>query len=172
MRRRHGRLALAVTAVSWALLAACSAQEPTGPGPQVDPTFVPGTLALKGLDDRGQAAWSQWQDLAVDNYRYRLQVSCFCLTVDGTVVVDDAEVVSVDGRPYHGRPPTGFGESDPTIEGVFEVLAKALRSADQVDVRYDAETGVPARIDIDWITNAIDDEIGYRITALRYESER
>jgi hypothetical protein len=81
------------------------------------------------------------------------------------VEVHNGEVTAIGGKPYRGEDVIGFGEA-PTIDALFARLAKAMQKADDVDARYDAETGVPTSINVDWMTNAIDDEIGYSATEL------
>ncbi|HMB89921.1 MAG TPA: DUF6174 domain-containing protein, partial [Rhodothermales bacterium] len=54
-----------------------------------------------------------------------------------------------------------------TIDGLFEVLQRALKEADDVEVDYDAQYGFPTRIAIDYYKNAVDDEVSYRATDLQ-----
>ena len=121
-----------------------------------------------GLDAEGIAAWEKWRDLELDSYRYRLNVGCECFTVNGVVEVRNDTVVTVGGKPYDSRGKsggiTGFDDLDPTIDALFTQLGEAMKHADKVDVTYDADTGVPIEIRVDWIQDAIDDEIGYSAT--------
>ena len=100
----------------------------------------------------------------MDDYTYQLRVGCFCPVVDGKVRVQDGQVVAVGGWPGVDRPLTGFADASPTIDGVFTQLALAMKGADDVDVEYDQQTGVPTSIQVDWAKNAVDDEIGYQIS--------
>ncbi|MFL6069846.1 MAG: DUF6174 domain-containing protein [Actinomycetes bacterium] len=92
----------------------------------------------------------------------------------GSYEVLDDVVTGVRGEPYESPGKrggiTGFDAVDPTIDGLFVELGRAMKGADQVDVTYDAETGVPTQINVDWIRNAIDDEIGYAVTNFRADA--
>lgn len=50
-----------------------------------------------------------------------------------------------------------------TIPEAFATIDRAFGEADRVQVRYDPVTGVPRRIFVDSILNAIDDEVTYLI---------
>jgi hypothetical protein len=51
-----------------------------------------------------------------------------------------------------------------TVEGIFDEIQAALDGgADTVTVDYDPETGRPLRVDVDWLSMAIDDEMGIRV---------
>ena len=140
---------------------------------QVDQLPPPETATEppNGLDAEGVAAWQKWRGLELDSYRYRLNVGCFCSTFHGTVDVLDDVVTSLGGRPYDNSGKragvAGFDTVDPTIDGLFVELGRAMKGADQVDVTYDPDTGVPTQINVDWISNATDDEIGYTVTDFR-----
>jgi hypothetical protein len=149
------------------LVGACSTTSQSGqaaPVPSQEPVAAP----PDGLGTEGIAAWQRWQALELDDYRYRIAVGCECATVNSLVEVRDGTVVTVGGKPYPGNDETvgitGFDDLDPTIDALFTQLGKAIRGADNVDVTYDADTGVPTRINVDWIREGIDDEIGYSAT--------
>ena len=169
-RRRTWLQGFAATVCALGLSSACT----SGPEPrslvQTDDPDVP--APPPGLDTEGAAAWTTWQRLGVDDYRYRLTVGCFCLGVDGPVEVSGGEVTRVEGKRYDGESLTGFPDGDPTVDEVFRQLSRALRHADQVEVTYDPRTGVPKTIEVDWMTNAIDDEISYRVTDLEPTDEQ
>jgi hypothetical protein len=139
--------------------------------PSLDPVVQstdPGRTATppRGLDADGVAAWTRWQTQDLSDYRYQLTVGCFCPAIRTTVEVRDGDVTLIDGKPYRGKDVIGFDDSAPTIDALFVQLAQAMRRADDVDAKYDPEAGVPTSIDVDWMTNAIDDEIGYSVTDL------
>jgi hypothetical protein len=61
-------------------------------------------------------------------------------------------------------PGTQTPEGTPTsVEGLFTIVAQEQASADRVAVSYDAR-GVPTKIDIDRVLNAIDDEESFLVT--------
>jgi hypothetical protein len=109
--------------------------------------------------DRARATW---QSAAIRDYTYVVQRGCFCapdalgpvrVTVEDGVVT---EAVYLDS----GRPVGAFGNLFPAVEGLFDLIRDAVADkAYRVDVAYDAELGFPTVIDIDYIENAVDDEL-------------
>jgi hypothetical protein len=56
----------------------------------------------------------------------------------------------------------------PAVEGLFAVVDSAVaRNAAKIDAQYDALYGFPVRIAIDYVSNAIDDEITYVMSDFR-----
>jgi hypothetical protein len=53
----------------------------------------------------------------------------------------------------------------PTMDELFDLIDRADQEADHLVVEYD-EAGWPSRIDIDWWTEAVDDEISYRVDSV------
>jgi len=110
----------------------------------------------------------KWQDAGISHYRIELNLSCFCAFRDQlplTVEVKDGEVVSVIDA-------TGIAVSadDPnyqyfvelaTIDRLFTELESVTASADagEVIVKYDPTYGYPTEASIDYIKEAIDDEL-------------
>jgi hypothetical protein len=92
---------------------------------------------------------------------------CFCplevvspveITVQGGVVVSRTYVQS--GQPVTGQYTTLF----PAMEGVFEVIEDALdRGVDRIEVTYDGRYGYPTDATFDYILNAVDDELAFRV---------
>lgn len=50
-----------------------------------------------------------------------------------------------------------------TIESIFDMIKRAEKEADEWDVEW-AEEGYPARVSIDWIKEAVDDEMYLEIS--------
>lgn len=110
---------------------------------------------------------AKWQQADIDRYRFQLGVSCFC-PVSGlmpmTVEVQDGEVVSI--TDVNGQ---AFPESGPmydfilryaTIERLFaELQSEEVQGADELNVAYDATHGFPSEVAIDFIEQAVDDEL-------------
>jgi hypothetical protein len=75
-------------------------------------------------------------------------------------------VVVHDGLPVAawtadtGEP---FGPSEavlfPTIDDLFDIAEDAIRHADRFMIEYNDDLGYPVVLDIDYIENAIDDEL-------------
>jgi hypothetical protein len=126
--------------------------------------------SLLGDDDLSdfQQQRSQWERQGLSNYAYTLNVACFCPYL-GPVRVD----VRADSVYRAMLVDTGLEIADPdsfnikTIDGLFEVLERALKEADEVEVDYDAQYGFPTLISIDYYKDAVDDEISYRATDLQ-----
>jgi len=110
----------------------------------------------------------KWEDANITHYRFELNISCFCAFRDQmplTVEVKDGEVVALayaDGRVVEAGDPmheyfTGFA----TIDLLFAELESAMISADAGDitVQYDESLGFPTQASIDYIKEAVDDEL-------------
>src|SRR5688572_29894540 len=114
--------------------------------------------------ERNERVWAQ---NAPSRYRFVLQRLCFCgtevvepvlVTVENGAVVSRTYVAS--GRPVGAQWTSLF----PAMEGVFDIVREALdRNADQLDVSYDGRLGYPLSASIDYVRNAIDDELELRV---------
>lgn len=112
----------------------------------------------------------KWQDANVSHYRYNLFVGCFCVfSQDMPLVIEvkDAEVVSMEyqnGNEIDASSRELF-EKYATIDRIFSELAKDINGeADEVIVTYDPTYGFPAEINIDFIKDAIDDELALTVS--------
>ena len=116
----------------------------------------------------------KWGDVGLTHYRFKLSLLCFCVFTDQmplTVEVKDGEVVSVTNQ-------TGemvllsddlyqYYEPYLTIDRLFSELSVVLSGeADEVLVTYDSANGYPVNITIDYIKEAIDDELYIQISDL------
>jgi hypothetical protein len=63
-----------------------------------------------------------------------------------------------------------FSESFLTIDELFDIIDSARQKADKLIVEYNQKTGYPEYIEIDYIKEAIDDEVTYRVDS--FESEQ
>lgn len=82
------------------------------------------------------------------------------------VEVQNGQVVSmtdVNGQPVPADLAGNFDKAA-TMERLFVIAAEALKTADQVQVKYDAKYGFPTSIQIDPIKQATDDEIAYTVS--------
>lgn len=133
------------------------------------------TLGFDSDRDRLQEARELWQDRGVRDYRLDVRRLCFCgydVTRAVRVTVRSGVVVSrtyVDDGTVVGEAPGSFAglpELFPDVEGLFAVVEDALdRDADQLDVTYDAEFGVPLNIVIDYRRNTADEELTFQAEA-------
>jgi len=109
-----------------------------------------------------------WEGAGISHYRFELNLSCFCAFRDQmplTVEVQDGEVVSVTDATG-----TAVSADDPnyqyfvelaTIDRLFAELESVTGSAGagEVIVKYDSTYGYPTEASIDYIKEAIDDEL-------------
>lgn len=116
-------------------------------------------------------AREKWEAANISHYRFDLFISCFCIFNENmplVIEVNNGEVVSMEFQ--NGK------EIDPqfldlfnryaTIDKLFEGLSTSFDfagddqgPAEKVTVEYDATYGFPTKIDIDFIEQAIDDEL-------------
>jgi hypothetical protein len=103
-----------------------------------------------------------------DDYAYTLNVGCFCpyvgplrITVQDDAVVD---VRQLDPREDQGNVETLINEWARTLAELEAEVDRARREADKVEVEYDPVFGFPTSISIDWIRDAVDDEISYTVS--------
>jgi len=109
-----------------------------------------------------------WESTRPASYAMVVERLCFCgveargpvrLTVQGQaatgrVYVDDGAPVSSD-----------FAQLFPTIDGLFDVIEDALdRDAHEIRVTYDAATGIPGDVWIDYSEQTADEEQGFSVT--------
>ena len=111
-----------------------------------------------------QRNWQKWQDAKISHYRYNLSVGCFCeLNPDMPLVIEvkNDQVVSMEyqsGKQLDANDRELF-EKYATIDGIFSELdANILGKADEVVTTYDPTYGFPAKVNADFIKEAIDDE--------------
>jgi hypothetical protein len=169
-------IGLAVTAGVLVALAACGDDAPrrAGSGPTA-PSTVPTTTstpatttsvpeapgradARRALD----AARSRWAAHGAADYTMILEWSCFCPPMGPwTITVRNGRVAAVEPDPGEARPHAL------DVDGLFGEIARAVREATgPVDVSYDADLGYPVRGGIDWVRNAIDDEMSFAVSDL------
>lgn len=112
----------------------------------------------------------KWQAANVSHYRYNLFLGCFCVfSQDMPLVIEvkDGEVVSMEYQNGNEIDATSreLFEKYATIDRIFSELEKDVNGeADEVVVTYDPTYGFPAEINIDFIKDAIDDELGLTVS--------
>jgi len=131
-------------------------------------------LILSGCAVMGSALGSQseieqnkekWRDANVSHYRYELFISCFCVFNEDMplmIEVQDGKVVSMEFQSGKEIDP-GLRElfdKYATIDRLFAELEADLNgAADKVDVEYDPKYGFPTTASIDFVEEAVDDEL-------------
>ena len=114
------------------------------------------------------AARARWAATNADNYVFEFRRSCFCApdfvrpvrieVLDGVV----SSAVYVDTEEPISPPPT----SVPTIDDLFDEIQDAVDGmAFSIVADYDADMGYPTSVSIDYIENAIDDEMAFTVSS-------
>ncbi len=114
-----------------------------------------------------------WQSRAVNQYGYRLQITCFC-----SMDIVQPVFVEVDNNAITGVQLVETGEELAqsqfkffyTIEGLFGAVQNAIdEGADSLGAMYDAQLGYPTRIIIDFSRGLADDELVLEASDLEIE---
>ncbi len=133
-------------------------------------TLVGCTDVLGPEQDALAAARARWALTNADNYLFEFRRSCFCAPdfvrpvrieiLDGIV----SSAVYVDTEEPISLPLT----SVPTIDDLFDEIQDAMdRLAFSVIADYDANMGYPTSVSIDYIENAIDDEMAFFVSSFQ-----
>jgi hypothetical protein len=113
----------------------------------------------------------EWQNNSITHYRFTVVEECFCPfagaevtyeVIDNTSMLDS--IFMPDMREADAEMIRNMYAEYTSVEAVFSYLERAVASADEVRVEYDPTYGYPARISIDWIKQAVDDEQSLAIT--------
>ena len=120
------------------------------------------------------ASRNLWQQEGQENYSFEFSKLCYCggLFNPATIVVK-ADTISTVLDPETGEPLRDpqtnelvfpkYSDSFLTIDELFEVIEDARKNADKLSVEYDGNLGYPVLIEIDYIKEAIDDEVTYKV---------
>ena len=128
------------------------------------PNEIPADLPT-GVSGDLDSARRQWEQAAISHYRFNLNMVCFCAFAENmplTIEVQDGEVVSMEYQNGNEIDPASleFFQRYETIDKIFAELGKAIDGeADEVTVSFDDAYGFPEQVDIDFIEEAIDDEL-------------
>ena len=143
----------------------CSDDSPaTGLGAQqvlLPSDTIPGTGQLSELQQRRAA----WVARGITDYRFQLQISCFCggdITRPVLIEVRDGAVAKVwdleTGRPVANT------ALYPTITRLFDAAIAKRANGGNVSVAYDQALGIPVRLEVGTIAN--DAGVLYYLSAL------
>jgi hypothetical protein len=120
---------------------------------------------------------ARWEARGITTYEYIFLRTCFCgaesnqplaVRVEGGIIVSVHRVDS--GEAVEA---SQWGEI-PTVDGMFDLVQELVSGgADAVRVVYDPELGYPAEVHVDYLRQAIDDEVSYYLDLTETErSER
>jgi len=119
-------------------------------------------------DDLAEAV-ARWEVAHLEDYVFEFQRLCFC----GGDVIRRVRIVvrsgSVTAATYvdDGAPVSGDLEDVPTIETLFEEIQDAIdREAHVLTASYHAALGYPTAVSIDYIENAVDEEMAFNVHSL------
>jgi Family of unknown function (DUF6174) len=158
MRRRL----LAVLALSPLLvLLACSDDEvDVGTAGTSTPVQALAPIPGQGAPepDRLDAARAHWEAAGLVTYEWTYERSCFCPPLEVRVAVTDG--VGMVQEPVPDEDVTLL-----TMPDLFDLVQEQIDDADSFSVEYEPTSGRVIALDVDPITNAVDDEFQYTVTA-------
>lgn len=118
-----------------------------------------------------QQARDKWQAANISHYRFNLHISCFCVFTENmplVIEVKDGAVVSMEYQNGNEIDPqlldlfnryTTIDKLFDGLEAGFDFEGDDQGPADKVTVTYDETYGFPTEITIDFVEEAIDDEL-------------
>ena len=130
--------------------------------------------------DDFKANQNLWQEQNIEYYSFEFSKLCFCggLFNPARIIVKADTIHSVldpeTGEPLRDSQTQElvlekYPESFQTIAELFEVIESAREKADELNVEYNQQFGYPEFIEIDYIKEAIDDEVTYRVDNFEQE---
>ncbi len=159
------RRALALLAVGSFVLLGCG-DDDVAVGTEGTTTTTTALPTGGSEQERLDAARARWDAAGIADYTWSYRRSCFCPPFAVTVVVEDGAAVSHEVEADPAVDPVVPEEvAIFTVEDLFAEVQQAIDTADSVTVEYEDETGRVLTVDVDQITNAVDDEYSYAVTA-------
>ena len=114
------------------------------------------------------AAWQRWQRSQPADYRYDVQVLCFCgpeRTRTVHAVVSGGQTVSFFYADSGNAADTVLFSDVRTMDRLFATLQAALdRHPYRFVAAFDPNLGYPVSVDIDVDAQIVDEEVSYRIS--------
>ncbi len=127
-----------------------------------------GGCGLTGPDrslDRFNEAKRLWDRENPANYAVTVQRLCFCASVEPVrIVVQNRLVMSRTVVSTQAPLPANLHDLYPDIPGLFATIKDAYVRADAVTVSFDRQYGFPSDATIDYIKNAVDDELSLKVS--------
>jgi hypothetical protein len=117
----------------------------------------------------------KWQDANISHYRYHLSITCFCVfSQDMPLIIEvqNGEVVSMEYQSGNEIDASNleYFQRFATIDKIFAEIEKDFATVDPSDssqnkadevvvVEYDETYGFPTQVNVDFVKEAIDDEL-------------
>lgn len=134
-----------------ALLAGCTL---TGPGSVGEP---------EDLD----SARNLWRQVSTSDYDMSMVRGCFCIGGgEMTVFVRGDSVAAIQQAERQWQSGNDWWQYIPTVDGLFNLIAEATADAHSVEAEYHPQLGYPTSVSVDWLKDAVDDEISYSVPSL------
>ena len=135
--------------------------------------LLAGCGLLTGPEDDLQDARDRWAAAGLASYYFQYTQSCFCggLANQNLMIQVTAGQVT-DAWTLEDVLPVApeLLSTLPTVPDLFEIADRAVREAYRRRLSYHEFYGYPTTMDIDWIKNAVDDEVVYHSSCLRQTS--
>ena len=115
---------------------------------------------------------NKWNTANIDHYRFKLHIGCFCVfgsQMPLTIEVKNGAVVSIaasNGKVISKTDSNyDYFSRYATMNSIFiELNSDEVHKADKVAIQYDPTYGFPINASIDFIKNAVDDEISINVS--------
>jgi hypothetical protein len=108
---------------------------------------------------------AKWLAQGIHSYTYELTLLCFCgFTEPVVVTVTNDAVTSVVVKSTGAPAPSN--NLYRTIPALYDYLIDAADRADDIAIDYDRTAHLPSQVDIDFESQAIDDELTIRTANL------
>ncbi|MDX2007098.1 MAG: DUF6174 domain-containing protein [Meiothermus sp.] len=122
-----------------------------------------------GSPNPNLAFQQRWENQQINDYRFTLEARCFCPKER----VDPVRVEVRGGQPVSlvyadsGAPPgRAYWDNENTIDKLFAIIqANAGKPGVRLEVTYDAALSYPARVLLDPVAGAVDDEVTYVVSS-------
>ena len=117
----------------------------------------------------------KWSSKAVKNYHYDFQRICFCVpayTKPVKITVRDGVAAQIAHAETGEAVDKARFEIYYTVDQLFDYIQAAIdKKAYSINAVYDEEMGYPTSVEIDFIKNAIDDEMRFKTGNLVVEKQ-
>ena len=158
---------LRVVAVCVAMVGAVACSDDTpGIGVKAQQAITPGdTITGSGEVSELRAHRAGWLSHRIDDYRFQLQISCFCggqITRPVVIEVRGGAIAKIQDLET-GHPVTDVSPY-PTITKLFDAAIAERSGGGYVSVAYDRTLGIPVRLEVGTLAN--DAGILYLVTSL------